>query len=264
MQHAPWEIPPPPATPGDPAALAYIRELGGDDLVREMAEIFLSTTPEQLAAAAAAARAGDRAAAARVAHLLRSSVAQMGAPGMHALAERLEHLGGGDATPERMGALVRAMEGELVRWRSWYEGLTPGRAPARARAAAAPNERRRRVAVVDDSEDSRFLVNAILCDRYEVAEYDSGRGALRAIAADPPDLVLLDVTLPDLDGPGVVGALRADPVTAALPVIALTGHAGAGSRDRLLAAGFDDYLTKPILDDQALFDAIERGLRHGR
>ncbi len=120
------------------------------------------------------------------------------------------------------------------------------------------------VALVEDNADNRLLVEAILEGVYEVRSYADGAEALAAFAADPPALVLLDISLPGLDGPAVLARLRADPRLAAVPVIALTAHALDGDRARFLAAGFDDYVSKPIVDETVLLDKIARGLARAR
>ncbi len=116
----------------------------------------------------------------------------------------------------------------------------------------------KRVAVVEDNEDNRLLVAAILGGRYAVEEYADGPAALAGLAASPPDLVLLDISLPGLDGVEVLRRLRAAPALAHLPVVALTAHAMAGDRERFLAEGFDDYVTKPIVDEVRLVGAVSR------
>ncbi len=120
------------------------------------------------------------------------------------------------------------------------------------------------VALVEDNADNRLLVEAILEGVHEVRSYAGGAEALAAFAADPPALVLLDISLPGLDGPAVLARLRADPRLAGVPVIALTAHALDGDRARFLAAGFDDYVSKPIVDETVLLDKIARGLARAR
>ena len=117
-----------------------------------------------------------------------------------------------------------------------------------------------RLALVEDNADNRLLVHALLDDRYALTDYETGAAALAGIAAARPDLVLLDVSLPELDGTEVLRRLRADQVLAGLPVVALTAHAMAGDREKYIALGFDDYVAKPIVDEQLLFDAIARHL----
>lgn len=116
----------------------------------------------------------------------------------------------------------------------------------------------KRIALVEDNPDNRLLVQAMIGDRYDIDEYESGPDALAGIGRSLPDVVLLDISLPGMDGVDVLGQLRADPRTAALPVIALTAHAMTGDRERFLASGFNGYITKPILDDAALARTIEQ------
>lgn len=118
----------------------------------------------------------------------------------------------------------------------------------------------KRVAVVEDNPDNRLLVYAILEDLYELQEYETGIEALDGIRRSVPDLVLLDISLPGMDGTEVLQALRADDTLRHLPVIALTAHAMSGDREKYLAAGFDEYLAKPIIDEDHLIDSIERCL----
>jgi CheY-like chemotaxis protein len=118
-----------------------------------------------------------------------------------------------------------------------------------------------RIAVVEDNPDNRLLVQAILEDRFEVSEYETGTQAVAGLADDRPDLVLLDISLPEMDGTEVLAWIRAHEGLRHLPVIALTAHAMAGDRERYLAAGFDDYVTKPIVDEDVLLGAIERWLK---
>lgn len=120
---------------------------------------------------------------------------------------------------------------------------------------------KRTIALVEDNPDNRLLVQAILDDRYHIVEYETGQEAVAGIPAMPPDLVLLDISLPEMDGTEVLARLRELPALAGLPVIALTAHAMAGDRERYLGAGFDDYVTKPIVDEDVLIGAIERWLK---
>lgn len=122
-----------------------------------------------------------------------------------------------------------------------------------------------RLAVVEDNADNRLLLQALLGDRYDLVEYDNGTSALEGIASDRPDLVLLDISLPGMDGNEILQSIRKDVALRTLPVIALTAHAMAGDREKFLAAGFDDYITKPIIDETQLFASIERLLgKHSR
>ena len=122
----------------------------------------------------------------------------------------------------------------------------------------------KKIAVVEDNPDNRLLVQVILEPLYEVTEYEDGYAAWEGLHKARPDLVLLDVSLPGMDGPEVLNRIRADAGLRELPVIALTAHAMAGDREKYLAAGFDDYVTKPILDETLLLDAIKKLLPGGQ
>lgn len=104
-----------------------------------------------------------------------------------------------------------------------------------------------RILVVDDNAASRELLRAVLKgpDR-EILEACHGGQALEVIARDAPDLVLLDIEMPVMDGFGVLRRLREDPRFAALPVVAVTAHAMQGAEESALNAGFSGYITKPI------------------
>jgi len=120
------------------------------------------------------------------------------------------------------------------------------------------------VALVEDNPDNRLLVRVILESLYEVTEYETGLAALAGLHEEKPDLVLLDVSLPEMDGTEVLRRIRADANLRDLPVIALTAHAMAGDREKYLAAGFDEYVTKPIVDETRLLGAIKKLLNGGQ
>ncbi|HUQ46465.1 MAG TPA: response regulator [Gemmatimonadaceae bacterium] len=116
------------------------------------------------------------------------------------------------------------------------------------------------IAVVEDNADNRLLLQAILDGVYNLVEYENGTDALAGLEASLPDLVLLDISLPGMDGNEILARIRADARLRKLPVIALTAHAMSGDREKYLAAGFNDYITKPIVDETILLSAIERWL----
>lgn len=112
--------------------------------------------------------------------------------------------------------------------------------------------------MVEDNADNRLLVRAILSAEYELHEYEDGRSAVRGILAKPPDLVLLDISLPGMDGTEVFSRLRREPSLANIPIVALTAHALPGDREKYLSAGFDEYVAKPIQDTLQFSDLIKR------
>jgi CheY-like chemotaxis protein len=104
-----------------------------------------------------------------------------------------------------------------------------------------------RLLLVEDNEESRDGLSRHLRRKgYEVTTAVDGRQGLEAARAEPPDLVLMDMSLPVLDGWEATRQLKTDPQTRHIPVIALTAHAMAGDREKALAAGCDDYDTKPV------------------
>lgn len=115
----------------------------------------------------------------------------------------------------------------------------------------------RKIAIVEDNADNRLLVQAILDGLYETSEYVNGSEALSGMEQEKPDLVLLDISLPGMDGKEVLQRIRADDSLHDIPVIALTAHAMAGDKAKFLALGFNAYVAKPIIDEQELLGAIE-------
>ena len=106
-----------------------------------------------------------------------------------------------------------------------------------------------KIAVVEDNVDNRLLVQAILDEQYEISEYENGMEVVDGLADDIPDLVLLDISLPGMDGTAVLEWIRSQEALSSLPVIALTAHAMSGDREKYIDMGFDDYVTKPIVDE---------------
>ena len=116
------------------------------------------------------------------------------------------------------------------------------------------------VAVVDDNAVNRRLVRALVKNHFELDEYATGPEALEGMRRRRPDLVLLDISLPEMDGLEVLRRIREDLGLDRTPLIAMTAHALVGDRERFLAAGFDDYVSKPIIDETLLLQAIGRQL----
>jgi CheY-like chemotaxis protein len=104
-----------------------------------------------------------------------------------------------------------------------------------------------KILLVEDNEMNRDMLSRRLVKRgYEVVVAVDGREGVAKARSEAPALVLMDMSLPVLDGWEATQALRADPATRSIPVIALTAHAMAGDREKAMAAGCDDFDTKPI------------------
>ena len=114
------------------------------------------------------------------------------------------------------------------------------------------------VLVVEDNEKNMKLFrDVLLATGHRTLEATTGEQAIRLATAHAPDLVLMDIQLPDIGGVEALGRLRADARTASVPVVALTAQAMEGDRERVLAAGFDGYLSKPV-DVAELIATVKR------
>ena len=155
------------------------------------------------------------------------------------------HVAAADASPPS-SAVAEPYVQEALRWLP-----TDGRPPAEAAAAhgtdAAGSRKPIHVLIADDNADMRdYLTRLLTSDGYDVDAVTDGRQALEAVRATMPDIVVSDVMMPQLDGLGLVAALRSDPRTALLPVLLLSARAGQEASIGGLQAGADDYLTKPF------------------
>jgi CheY-like chemotaxis protein len=239
------------------AALARLDRMGGKELVRELASIFLEDMPSRFVAMHDALVRHDPDALEKSAHAMKSSSAQLGAERLSHACERVESAADRRdfTTAERWLGVI---EGEYAAFAGWL-GTRAG--PASTPDDCLPNDRsqaRPTIAVVEDNADNRLLVDAMLGDRFQLHEYTNGADALVGMRARRPDLVLLDVSLPGMDGVEVVSRIRRDATLADVPVVALTAHAMAGDRERYLAAGFDGYVAKPIVEERDLTDTVIR------
>ena len=115
-----------------------------------------------------------------------------------------------------------------------------------------------KILVAEDNAVNRELLRELLETRaYTVVEACDGEEALRMIEQTQPDLLLLDICMPVLDGFAVVRKIRENPLFASLPVVAVTAYAMQGDREKILNANFDGYLSKPV-NALALAEELER------
>ena len=117
-----------------------------------------------------------------------------------------------------------------------------------------------RVLIVDDSKENRDFLTQLLEQRYQLLTAEDGKKAIEIVRREQPDLVLMDLSLPIVDGWEATRIIKSDPRLRSIPIIAVTAHATAQDRDEVKAAGCDDFFAKPV-DEKALLDAIERYLR---
>jgi signal transduction histidine kinase len=136
---------------------------------------------------------------------------------------------------------------EAKQWMRAEAALPRAAAPTRAAPPQpAPGGPRGRVLVADDNADMREYLERLLAPHWDVELAPNGRAALERALESPPDLVLSDVMMPELDGASLLAALRADPRTRLLPVILVSARAGEDARLEGLETGADDYLVKPF------------------
>ena len=114
------------------------------------------------------------------------------------------------------------------------------------------------IAIVEDNPDNMLLARIMLEGLYVLDEYTNGTDALKGIPENPPNLILMDISLPDIDGVTVMLKLRDMRNLKHIPMLALTAHAMRGDRERFLAAGFDYYIAKPVVSAEILQNAVNR------
>ncbi len=128
---------------------------------------------------------------------------------------------------------------------SLADELLPVPCPPLSNGKAA-SENRPRILIADDNADMRQYLVRLLSERYEVHAVPDGQAALASVRTLSPELVLSDVMMPNLDGFGLLNALRSDPATRTVPIILLSARAGEESRVEGMEHGADDYLIKPF------------------
>lgn len=121
---------------------------------------------------------------------------------------------------------------------------------------AKPIQGRPTILVVEDNPDNMITIKAVLQNKYHILEAIDGEEGLKTTLAEQPDLVLLDMALPKMDGMTVAKKIKEDKICNEIPIIALTAHAMKGDREKIIAAGCDDYIPKPI-DPEGILKKIE-------
>ena len=117
----------------------------------------------------------------------------------------------------------------------------------------------RKLLYVEDNDDNIYMLTLWfdVAGGYEIVSAPDGAAGIAMATAERPDLILMDLNLPEIDGWEATRRLKADPATRDIPIIALTAHAMAGDREKALATGCDEFETKPI-DFDRLLPKVER------
>ncbi|HSU56588.1 MAG TPA: response regulator [Candidatus Dormibacteraeota bacterium] len=115
-----------------------------------------------------------------------------------------------------------------------------------------------KILIIEDTENNRVLLTRRLKPRgHDIVTAENAENGLAMVTSERPDLILMDVGLPGMDGWSATRQLKSDPANRQIPVIALTAHAMDGDREKAIEAGCDDYETKPV-DFNRLFAMIDR------
>ncbi len=114
-----------------------------------------------------------------------------------------------------------------------------------------------KILIVEDNADNLAVLEAFLEDEYELVNAEDGKKGLDLALSQKPDLILLDISLPEMDGTEVLAQIRKIDEIKDTPVIALTAHAMLGDKEKFLELGFNAYVSKPIIDDETLLELIE-------
>ncbi len=122
----------------------------------------------------------------------------------------------------------------------------------------------KKILIVEDVEFNRDLLVQLLEDEYEILTAADGAAGVELAEREHPDLILMDLSLPVVDGWEAARRIKADNILRDIPIIALTAHAMTGDKERALECGCDDYLSKP-LDEELLFHKLAQLLgRHAK
>ncbi len=125
------------------------------------------------------------------------------------------------------------------------------------------DEKKRKILLVEDNYMNQVLVTEILTlNGYEIVDAKTGTEAIKAFNEERPDLVLMDLHLPGMDGVTATRIIKADSSSKGVPILALTASGMEGEEESIISKGFDGYVSKPI-EVQKLLDAITEGLKGG-
>ena len=113
------------------------------------------------------------------------------------------------------------------------------------------------ILLVEDVPLNRDLMVQLLEDKFHVLQALDGNQGITMAVSKKPDMILMDLSLPGMDGWRAIKKLKENPTTQKIPIVALTAHAMIGDKEKVMALGCDDYLTKPV-DERLLFITMQR------
>lgn len=123
---------------------------------------------------------------------------------------------------------------------------------------------KKKILIIEDNEQNLYLTTFLLeKEDYEVAQARDGQQGIELAVSEPPDLILLDIQLPVMDGHEVARRLKQAEETKTIPIVAVTSYAMAGDRETILAAGCEGYIEKPI-DPDSFVEQVRKFLLQGR
>src|SRR3954468_2972543 len=119
-------------------------------------------------------------------------------------------------------------------------------------------EEKRKILIIDDEPDSREIISEVLADKFQVITAPDGEEGLRIARAHLPDLILLDITMPKLDGISVCEALRSNEATRHIPIIMLTAASDLDNRIKSFMTGADDFISKPFKPRELMAHVVSK------
>jgi two-component system, cell cycle response regulator DivK len=230
----------------DQVVVERLRNVGGDALVRRMLRLFLVTSDEAVTRIQGALSTGALHVVQAAAHHLFASAAQLRLGAIADMSEQLEQA---------------ARSGDVQAAQTVADQLTPliREAGSSLRTLLAQLPQAPRVAVVDDSEDIRVLLRIALEPHFDITDYSDASSALLGIRRFKPDLMIIDISLPDMTGIDLLQLLRTDPNLQRIPAVALTAlsHAALDYKGE----GFEMMIRKPVVETDDLVRSLNQLLK---
>ena len=115
-----------------------------------------------------------------------------------------------------------------------------------------------KILIVEDNADNLAVLESFLEDDYQLVSADDGEKGVQVAVREKPDLILMDISLPKMDGTEALAQIRQIKEIKETPVVALTAHAMIGDKEKYLNLGFNAYMSKPIINDEDLIELIEK------